>query len=121
MRVIQSLHSKALSIHGILTLGVMMLPHMTMAQQAAGWDEFEKPIGSFRLELILTGLADIITSIAIPFLVLAFIWVGFLFAAARGNEDKLTKAKNALKWTVIGTAVIASTYLIIDLIQSVFM
>ena len=35
-------------------------------------------------------------------LVLALVWVGFLFVAAQGAEEKIREARNALVWTVIG-------------------
>jgi hypothetical protein len=35
-------------------------------------------------------------------LVLALVYVGFLFVAAQGNEEKIRNARSALMWTVIG-------------------
>ncbi|MEK7099926.1 MAG: hypothetical protein AAB883_02195 [Patescibacteria group bacterium] len=35
-------------------------------------------------------------------LVLALVYVGFLFVAAQGNEEKIRNARSALLWTVIG-------------------
>lgn len=35
-------------------------------------------------------------------LTIALVWVGFLFVAARGNEEKISRAKAALMWTIIG-------------------
>jgi len=86
---------------------------------AASNGQFTNPIKSQKFEEILQGIADITTNVAIPFIIVAFVWVGFLFAAARGNEEKLTKAKNALAYTVAGAAVIASTYVVISLIETI--
>ena len=114
-KLIQNLIARALRISGILTIGTMTLARIVIAADTS----FTKPIASTRFEAILRGLAAIIIRVAIPFVVVAFIWVGFKFAAARGNEEKLTSAKRALTWTVVGTAVIAGVYVVIDLIQSV--
>lgn len=35
-------------------------------------------------------------------LVLALVYVGFLFVAAQGNEEKIRNARSALLWTLIG-------------------
>jgi len=86
---------------------------------AASNGQFTNPIQSQKFEEILQGIADVITNVAIPFIVVAFVWVGFLFAAARGNEEKLTKARGALAYTVAGAAVIASTYVVISLIETI--
>jgi len=59
----------------------------------------------------LVGLLDkIFDSIIFPIggilAVLAFIYSGFLFVSAQGNESKLTTAKTALLYTAVGTAVL---------------
>lgn len=48
--------------------------------------------------LILGGLVNI----GMILLVLALVYVGFLFIVAQGKQEDLTKAKDALFWTVIG-------------------
>lgn len=50
------------------------------------------------LALVLQGVVQIGSMI----LVLALIWVGFLFVAAQGNEEKIKNARSALVWTVVG-------------------
>lgn len=50
------------------------------------------------LEVVLKAIVQIGTII----LTLALVYVGFLFVVAQGNEEKITNAKNALLWTIIG-------------------
>jgi len=50
------------------------------------------------LNAILRGVVEIGTII----LILALVYTGFLFVAARGNSEKLQSARSALVWTVIG-------------------
>ncbi len=54
--------------------------------------------------------------IGIPFLVIAIIWCGFLFVAAQGNPEKITKARDALLYTAIGAAVLLGSWGIAELI-----
>lgn len=61
---------------------------------------------------------DIVIPIAVPFLGLSIIYTGFLFVQARGNKDKLEKAKEALKYTLIGGALILGAYVIATALQS---
>lgn len=66
-------------------------------------------------DLIQTFLEGAI-KIAIPVLALAIIYCGFLFVFARGKAEKLTNAKNALLYTIIGAAVLLGAWAIAQLI-----
>ena len=55
--------------------------------------------------------------IGIPIVALAVIYSGFLFVAARGNSEKLTKAKDALLYTIIGAAILLGSWAIAKMIQ----
>ena len=55
--------------------------------------------------------------IGIPIVALAVIYCGFLFVAARGNSEKLTKAKDALLYTIIGAAILLGSWAIAKMIQ----
>lgn len=62
---------------------------------------------------ILTG----VIKIGIPIIALAIIYCGFLFVSARGNSEKLKKAKDALLYTLIGAAVLLGSWAIAQLIS----
>ena len=51
-------------------------------------------------------------------LVLALVWVGFLFVAAQGAEEKIREARNALVWTVIGGLILLGATAISAAIQA---
>lgn len=68
---------------------------------------------------IITALVEgVVIPIAVPLLAIAIIYTGFLFVQARGKPDKITKAKEALKWTLIGGAIILGSYIIAEALQS---
>jgi hypothetical protein len=48
--------------------------------------------------------------ILMPFVVLAFIWSGFLFVRAQGNEKELEEAKRAIYWSVIGAFILMGAW-----------
>jgi len=66
------------------------------------------------IQTILTGLLQI----GIPVVALAVVYCGFLFVFARGNPEKLTKAKDALLYTLIGAAVLLGSWAIAQMISS---
>lgn len=66
------------------------------------------------IDVILRAIIQIGTPIAAIFI----IYSGFLFVIARGNDTKLTKAKNTLMWTLIGTAVLIGSAVIAGVIKA---
>lgn len=50
--------------------------------------------------------------------VLAFIYSGFLYVMAQGNETKITKANQSLLYTAIGTAILLGAWVISNVISS---
>ena len=69
-------------------------------------------------ELILK-IINFLIILAIPFAVLMLVWAGFQFATAQGSEEKLTKAKKNLLWTVAGIAVILASQAIVSYITEI--
>lgn len=71
---------------------------------------------------IFTLLKAIIDRIILPIggvlAVLAFIYSGFLYVTAQGNDTKLAKAHRALLYTVIGTAVLLGSWVIANVIEN---
>jgi hypothetical protein len=68
-------------------------------------------------DLIKTFL-DGVLKIGIPIVALAIIYSGFLFVFARGNSEKLGKAKDSLLYTIIGAAILLGSWAIAKMISS---
>lgn len=56
--------------------------------------------------------------VGIPIVALAVIYCGFLFVEARGNSEKLNKAKDSLLYTLVGAGVLLGSWAIAELISS---
>jgi len=54
----------------------------------------------------LDQLLDVVIIIAVPIVVLAVIYAGFLFVTAQGNVEKIDKAKKVIIWTLIGALIV---------------
>lgn len=54
---------------------------------------------------LIDSIAGWIVIIAIPLATLGFLWAGFLFMTAGGNEERVKKAKNTLIWVAVGLAI----------------
>ena len=71
---------------------------------------------------LFTFLRSIIDNILLPIggvlAVLAFIYSGFLYVTAQGNETSLKTAHRALLYTSIGTAILLGSWVIAKVIET---
>jgi hypothetical protein len=66
------------------------------------------------IETILKG----VLAIGTPVVVLAIIYCGFLFVKAQGKPEEITKAKDALLWTIVGAAILLGSWALAQMISS---
>ncbi len=77
---------------------------------------FANPLKAGDLSELLTAVLRGIVQIGAILLVLALVWVGFLFVAAQGAEEKIRDARNALFWTVVGGLILLGATAISEVI-----
>ncbi|MEO5646056.1 MAG: TrbC/VirB2 family protein [Candidatus Paceibacterota bacterium] len=58
----------------------------------------------------INKILSIVIRIALPLIILMFIWTGLQFIFARGNPEKMKVAKNMFFYTVIGTLLILGAW-----------
>src|SRR3989344_8110183 len=73
-------------------------------------------IGNSLFALMKAVVDKIILPIGGILAVLAFIYSGFLYVTAQGNESKLATAHKALLYTAIGTAVLLGSWVLANVI-----
>lgn len=78
------------------------------------------PLGdpNMKIQTLLLKILEGVIKIGLPIIVLAIIYSGFLFVTARGNSEKLGKAKDALLYSVIGAAILLGAVALAKLIES---
>ncbi len=74
------------------------------------------PISTNSIPALVHKILEGIVKIGVPIIALAIIYSGFLFVFARGNSEKLTKAKDALLYTIIGATLILGAWALAKLI-----
>lgn len=70
------------------------------------------------LPTLMSALIDGLIQIGTIVLILAFIWVGFLFVRAQGKPEEIKKARSAFVWTIIGGLILLGAKAISTLIAS---
>lgn len=64
----------------------------------------------------IEAIIEIVLVVGVPIVVLAIIYVGFLFVKAQGKPEEITKAKKALLYTLIGAALLLGAFVIANAI-----
>jgi hypothetical protein len=68
-----------------------------------GGEGLKNPLNNIdSLPDFLNAILHAVVQIGSIILVLALVYTGFLFVAAQGNQEKISAARSALMWTVIG-------------------
>ncbi len=93
---------------------------------SGGWTDGLNQTGQFNLpnalpEIILTNFLLWITSILALLAALAFVISGVMFLTSGGNPEQTTRAKDFIKYSIIGLIVSLSAYIIIMFIDNVLM
>ncbi len=70
--------------------------------------------GGASLESFLGNILDFVIRIGAIVVVLILVYIGYLFVVAQGSDTKLTEAKKALLWTIIGALVLLGAVAIKD-------
>ena len=120
MRLIQSKFKKTLTLlFTFFVLPLISFAQITVPGPSSGSSGIQNPlkpeISTF--SAFLTTLLNIIITIAVPIVVLAVVYSGFLFVTAQGNETKLEKAKKVIVWTLIGGVLVLGAQVVATAIQ----
>jgi len=83
----------------ITTFYLSALPLVSFAQ-------IKNPLKVTSITGFISDVLNLIVKLGGIIAILAFIYSGFLFVKARGNESELKNAKSAFKNTVIGVALL---------------
>jgi len=94
-------------------LATILLPSIVYAQvgPGTGGSTLENPLkGIDSFSGFIEAILDTVVKIGIPIASVAIIYSGFLFVTAQGNPEKLTVAKTAFIWSVVGTAILLGAW-----------
>lgn len=75
------------------------------------------PINADSIPELIRIILEGVIKIGIPIIALAIIYCGFLFVSAQGKPEAITKAKSALLYTLVGSAILLGSWAIAKLIS----
>jgi len=94
----------------IFTTIFLVIPMYAMAALQTGATTIQNPIKYDTFSQFVAAVTAAAVNVLMPFVVLAFIWSGFLFVKAQGNEKELETAKTAIWWSVIGAFILMGAW-----------
>lgn len=83
-------------------------------------DKIQNPLGNSNADLytFIVSVLGVVTKLGAVVVVMAIIYVGFLYVTARGNEEQVSKAHSALTWTVVGAAILLGAQVLAEVIKN---
>lgn len=97
--------------NALYSITIVALPFIASAQGTgtgggSTGGGLQNPIAYNSFSAFIAAILNIVIAIGIPIAAVFIIYAGFLFVTARGNEAQLAKAKTALVWAIVGTAIL---------------
>jgi hypothetical protein len=92
---------------------LLITPFLPLIAQAQSWTlKNPTPGGGTTLQEFVLLLLDIVQLVTTPVLVVCLIYGGFLFVSAGGNEDQVSRSKQWMLWSLVGTTIIVGAKVI---------
>lgn len=94
-------------------------PSSAGAGQSSGFNlqvRLDNPLKVNTITEAVEFFVNTLIKIALPFIVIFFIWAGFKFVTAQGRPDKIKEAKQMFWYTIIGTLLILGAWTITNAI-----
>lgn len=82
----------------------------TTGNQPAVDAKLQNPINVDTFDALVQKVIEAAVQVLTPFVVLAFIYSGFLFVKARGNTDEIAKAKTAITYSFVGAVILLGAW-----------
>jgi len=81
--------------------------------------EIKNPLKYDTIEKMIDGIASLLLVIVIPLATIMIIWAGIQYLTAANNEEQVKKAKNTIKWAIIGLAIVLAAKFITGLLEEI--
>ncbi len=94
----------------LFTWTFVLAGHVTGGAGLSVHEELQNPIKYDTFSEFVEAVIEAAVLILMPFVVLAFVWSGFLFVKAQGKPEDIKKAKDAILWSVVGAFILLGAW-----------
>ena len=101
-----------------LTLLLITIPGATFAGSDCSGPltngiDCTRPVGLQQLGIFVGNIYDLFVAIAGPLALVAVVYSGILYMTSAGNDSRLKRAKLSLIYSLVGVALIVSSYFLV--------
>ena len=89
---------------------------VALSAASIAYADFQNPLQVNDVQSFVSSALKALVVIALPIITLFIVIAGFMFVAARGNEGKITKAKENFVYVIIGAILILGAWVLATLI-----
>lgn len=86
--------------------------------EGGGVSGLKNPLKAKTVSQLLVIILEVARDLGFIVAIFFIVYSGFLFVTARGNDQKLERAKKAFLWAIVGTAVLLGAQVFATIIQS---
>lgn len=105
---------KTLPIITIFSIILVVVPLIVFADTT-----IEDPLGNKGVEGIIKSITGLLKVIAISVGTIMIIISGIQYLTSAGNEERTSKAKKTMLWTIVGVAIVVAVDFIVGFIQEI--
>lgn len=98
-----------------ITIASYVTPVFAMAANST---KITSPSKFTDLSQVVTAVVDVVQVLLIMATVLYLLYAGLMFVTARGDANKISQARDALLWGMVGAALIIGARVLVAAIQS---
>ncbi len=95
---------------GTFVFAVAVSGNGTPFKAGGSGEKLTNPIKVSTFSELAAKVIEAAVTVLSPFVVLAFIYSGFLFVKAQGNPEEITAAKSAIWWSIIGAVILMGSW-----------
>jgi len=74
------------------------------------------PIDARSIPQLINGIIDVLLGVVGAIALIMFIYGGIMWMTSAGNEARITKGQETLRWATVGLIIIFSSYALLELI-----
>lgn len=99
-------------------VALLVTPFNANADAVTVTQKIENPIKYDNFSDFVAAVTQTAVKVLMPFVVLSFIYSGFLFVKAQGNEAELKTAKEYIKWSIVGAFILFGAWGFAEIIKT---
>lgn len=106
--------SKCSTLKGMAS--AVQITATTPNQNTSGSQSLPNPLGTTSVNEIIARAIELVLSLVGSISLLMFVWGGLTWMTSAGSSDKIKKGRDIIVWSVIGLAIVFTSYILVKFV-----